>query len=112
MYIPHTFSVQAKLYTRSASPAVTYVLQAVTKLRSSLEQGQPYDGQQMFKTVYHRFRAQKKLQDCYKLLEEGACLQLQEGQLNCGVELAQMLVEVPYSSLLPGSTLSWWIAAE
>lgn len=69
------------------------VQKAVTKLRSSLEQGQPYDGQQMFKTVYHRFRAQKKLQDCYKLLEEGACLQLQEGQLNCGVELAQMLVE-------------------
>lgn len=48
----------------------------------------------MFKTIYHRFRAQKKLQDCYKLLEEGARLQLQEGQLNCGVELAQMLVEV------------------
>lgn len=48
----------------------------------------------MFKTIYHRFRAQKKLQDCYKLLEEGARLQLQEGQLNCGVELALMLVEV------------------
>ena len=48
----------------------------------------------MFKTIYHRFRAQKKLQDCYKLLEEGARLQLQEGQLNCGVELAQMLIEV------------------
>lgn len=48
----------------------------------------------MFKTIYHRFRAQKKLQDGYKLLEEGARLQLQEGQLNCGVELAQMLIEV------------------
>ena len=69
-------------------------LQAVAKLRSSLQQGQPYDGQQMFKTIYHRFRAQKKLQDCYNLLEEGARLQLQDGQLNCGVELAQMLVEV------------------
>lgn len=68
--------------------------QALTKLRTSLQEGQPYDGQQMFKTIYHRFRAQKKLQDCYKLLEEGARLQLQEGQLNCGVELAQMLVEV------------------
>jgi len=63
-------------------------------LRNGLQEGQPYDGQQMFKTIYHRFRAQKKLQDCYKLLEEGARLQLQEGQLNCGVELAQMLVEV------------------
>ena len=69
-------------------------LQAVAKLRSSLQQGQPYDGQQMFKTIYHRFRAQKRLQDCYNLLEEGARLQLQDGQLNCGVELAQMLVEV------------------
>ena len=68
--------------------------QALAKLRTNLEQGQPYDGQQMFKTIYHRFRAQKKLQDCYKLLEEGARLQLQQGQLNCGVELAQMLVEV------------------
>ena len=48
----------------------------------------------MFKTIYHRIRAQKKLQECYKMLEEGARLQLQEGQLNCGVELALMLVEV------------------
>ena len=48
----------------------------------------------MFKTIYHRLRAQKKLNDSYKLLEEGACLQLQEGQFTCGVELAQMLVEV------------------
>ena len=48
----------------------------------------------MFKTVYHRFRAQKKLPECYKMLEEGARLQLQQGQLNCGVELALMLVEV------------------
>lgn len=74
--------------------ACTLLSQALAKLRTNLEQGQPYDGQQMFKTIYHRFRAQKKLQDCYKLLEEGARLQLQEGQLNCGVELAQMLVEV------------------
>lgn len=71
-----------------------WLAQALAKLRINLEQGQPYDGQQMFKTIYHRFRAQKKLQDCYKLLEEGSRLQLQEGQLNCGVELAQMLIEV------------------
>lgn len=69
-------------------------VQALDKLRNNLEQGQPYDGQQMFKTIYHRLRAQKKLNDSYKLLEEGACLQLQEGQFTCGVELAQMLVEV------------------
>lgn len=83
-------SASAVRMAMSASPAVQ---KAIAKLRSSLQQGQPYDGQQMFKTIYHRFRAQKKLQDCYNLLEEGARLQLQDGQLNCGVELAQMLVE-------------------
>ena len=48
----------------------------------------------MFKTIYHRLRAQKKLNDSYKLLEEGACMQLREGHFTCGVELGQLLVEV------------------
>ena len=49
---------------------------------------------QAFKSVYYRYRAQKKLIDSYKLCEEGAKLQLQKGQLNCGVELALLLLEV------------------
>lgn len=93
-------SAFCKRSARAAAGSNLTSVQAVTKLRSSVEQGQPYDGQQMFKTIYHRFRAQKKLQDCYKLLEEGARLQLQEGQLNCGVELAEMLVEVPCCSVV------------
>ena len=49
---------------------------------------------QAFKSVFYRYRAQKKLIDSYKLCEEGAKLQLQKGQLNCGVELALLLLEV------------------
>eukprot|EP00891_Asterochloris_glomerata_P009823 jgi/Astpho2/9823/fgenesh1_pg.00149_%23_71_t len=65
----------------------------LNKLQRSLEAGSYYDAQQAFKSVYYRYRAQKKLIDSYKLCEEGAKLQLQKGQLNCGVELALLLLE-------------------
>jgi hypothetical protein len=39
------------------------------KLQRSLDAGQHYEAQQMLKTVYHRFRARKQLQEAYQLLQ-------------------------------------------
>lgn len=74
-------------------------LQVLDELQDRLQQGKPYEGQQKFKTVHRRFRSKRKLNDSYKLLEEGACMQLRDGQFTCGVELAQMLVQVQASLL-------------
>lgn len=71
----------------------TGVQKVLEKTKSSIESGAFYEAQQMFKTVYHRYRARKQYNDGYQLLKEGAILQLQNGQLTCGVELAVMLIE-------------------
>lgn len=78
----------------------------LAKLRKNIATGQYYEAQQMFKTVYHRHRARQQLAESYELAEEGAKLQLTQGQLNCGVELGLLLVEVqpapgPWSGALP-----------
>lgn len=50
------------------------------KLQLSLQAGQAYEGQQMIKTVYHRFRSRKKLVESYQVLEGAATQQLAAGQ--------------------------------
>lgn len=63
------------------------------KLQLSLQAGQAYEGQQMIKTVYHRFRSRKKLVESYQVLEGAATQQLAAGQVTCGVELGFLLLE-------------------
>ena len=47
------------------------------KLQRSLDAGQHYEAQQMLKTVYHRFRARKQLQEAYQLLQVlPSCVQI------------------------------------
>ena len=45
------------------------MLQALSRLQASLEAGQPYEGHELFKTVFHRFRARKLYQDSYGAAE-------------------------------------------
>eukprot|EP01024_Parvocaulis_polyphysoides_P051516 TRINITY_DN5075_c0_g1_i1.p1 TRINITY_DN5075_c0_g1~~TRINITY_DN5075_c0_g1_i1.p1 ORF type:complete len:324 (+),score=25.44 TRINITY_DN5075_c0_g1_i1:1-972(+) len=73
------------------------VQQQVDKLSKRVEEGQYYEAQQMFKTIHHRYKAKRKLQESYDILYEGAKLQLKHGQFTCGGELGSMLVEA-YSS--------------
>jgi len=47
----------------------------------------------MYKTVYHRYKSRKQLQDSYTVLRAGAVQQLSSHQVNCGMELANMLLE-------------------
>ncbi len=59
-----------------------------------IEDGSHYEAQQMLKTVYHRHKARKQIEEGHKVLAEGAAMQLGNGQVTCGVELGLMLVDV------------------
>eukprot|EP00803_Ostreobium_quekettii_P001917 evm.model.scf_2090.2 EVM.evm.TU.scf_2090.2 scf_2090:3159-6400(+) len=62
-------------------------------IKRVVDEGAHYEAQQMYKTVHHRYHTKGMLEDSYKILEEGAVLQLATGHLTCGVELGLMLIE-------------------
>eukprot|EP00270_Netrium_digitus_P021513 TRINITY_DN9222_c0_g1_i1.p1 TRINITY_DN9222_c0_g1~~TRINITY_DN9222_c0_g1_i1.p1 ORF type:complete len:320 (-),score=60.31 TRINITY_DN9222_c0_g1_i1:443-1402(-) len=73
--------------------ASTGTVKMLEKLEKSIVAGHYYEAQQMYKSVHARYMAQKKAADALELVQSGACLQLQHGQVNCGVELGVLLVE-------------------
>ena len=58
------------------------VEKSLEKFRKSLEKGSVYEAQQLNKTVYHRLRSRKLLDESRDLLEKAACLQLDHEQVN------------------------------
>ncbi len=44
------------------------------KLRTNIEAGSYYEAHEMFKTVYHRYRSRKQLEDSYRLAEVRVCI--------------------------------------
>ncbi|KAK9846633.1 hypothetical protein WJX81_007997 [Elliptochloris bilobata] len=71
------------------------------KMRANLDRGAFYEAQQMLKTVYFRYRSRRLYQESYDVLEDGACLQLRQGQVTCGVELGRLLVDAYASDAVP-----------
>ncbi|CAD7704208.1 unnamed protein product [Ostreobium quekettii] len=67
--------------------------QSLQGIKRVVDEGAHYEAQQMYKTVHHRYHTKGMLEDSYKILEEGAVLQLATGHLTCGVELGLMLIE-------------------
>lgn len=65
----------------------------LAKLAKSVQNGNYYEAQQMYKTVHARYMAAKKYEEALELLQSGACVQLKHGQVTCGVELGVLLVE-------------------
>lgn len=69
------------------------------KLRSNIEAGSYYEAHEMFKTVYHRYRSRRQLEESYKLAEvrrlagtHGVCAAEQRGEVggqgcSCGPRL-------------------------
>ena len=51
------------------------------KMRANLEKGAFYEAQQMLKTVYYRYRSRRLYQESYDVVEDGACLQMRQGQV-------------------------------
>jgi len=62
------------------------------KLEKSIQDGQYYEAQQMYKTLYFRYTSQKKYSDVISLLTNGAINQLTHHHWNEGTELALLLL--------------------
>lgn len=65
----------------------------MVKLENSVKRGDFYEAQQMYKSVSARYLAQSKFAEAMDLLQAGACIQLQHGQVACGGELGLLLVD-------------------
>jgi hypothetical protein len=63
------------------------------KLQQSIEQGDYYGAQQMYKTLHFRYSSKKQYEDLVKLLTQGSLMMLQHEQVNEGSELALLLVQ-------------------
>lgn len=68
-------------------------IKTLQKLEKSVEAGNYYEAQQMYKTVHARYVAAKSYAPAIDLLQSGASVQLRHGQVTCGVELGILLVE-------------------
>lgn len=69
------------------------VQKSLERINAQVAAGAFYEAQQMYKTVYHRYKSRKQLQDSYIVLTAGAVQQLASNQVNCGMELANMLLD-------------------
>lgn len=66
---------------------------ALTRLQASLDDSNPYEGHEMLKTSYYRARSKSKFGDSYDMCANGALLHFSQGDYQCGVELATMLLD-------------------
>jgi hypothetical protein len=48
---------------------MTAVSKAVERCLAQIAAGNSYEAQQMFKTVYHRYRTRKQVQEAYQVLQ-------------------------------------------
>lgn len=57
------------------------VARILSRIENATTTEAAYEAQQMLKTVYHRLRSRRKLQESYDLLQKGARLQLERDQV-------------------------------
>eukprot|EP00210_Caulerpa_lentillifera_P002958 g2825.t1 len=72
------------------NPGVERMLQ---RIRDTIESGSYYEAQQMYKTAYARYKAKNLKNESLHILKQGAKLQLEKRQINCGTELGNLLIE-------------------
>ncbi|KAH9325688.1 hypothetical protein KI387_005866, partial [Taxus chinensis] len=71
------------------------------KLEKSVQAGNYYEAQQMYKSLYARYMSVHKYQEALDLLQSGASIQLRHGQVTCGAELALLFVETLIKAKIP-----------
>lgn len=76
--------------TERGSRGVNRVL---AKLDSSIESGHYYEAHQMYRTLYFRYTAQKKYEECLTLLYEGALKLLDKQQQTSGADLSLLTLD-------------------
>lgn len=79
------------------------VQETIEKLERKVEAGEFYEAQQMYKTLSARYAAAQKYDEALAILQSGACLQLKQGEVTCGSELAVLFVETLVKGKIPFS---------
>lgn len=69
------------------------VQENIEKIKQVVEDGNYYGAQQMYKTFSARYISGDRYSDALDILQSGACLELENGQVTCGAELGLMFVE-------------------
>ncbi|KAA8539355.1 hypothetical protein F0562_026047 [Nyssa sinensis] len=65
----------------------------IEKLEKVINDGNYYGAQQMYKSISARYISAERYSEALDILQSGACIQLDHGQITCGSELAVLFVE-------------------
>ncbi|XAR56112.1 hypothetical protein NMG60_11036448 [Bertholletia excelsa] len=73
----------------------------IEKLAKVVEDGNYYGAQQMYKSISARYISAEKYSEALDIIQSGACIQLEHGQVTCGAELAVLFVETLVKGKFP-----------
>ncbi|KAJ6892354.1 Golgi to ER traffic protein 4 [Populus alba x Populus x berolinensis] len=73
----------------------------IKKLENVINEGNCYGAQQMYKSISARYVSAQRHSEALDILHSGACLQLKNGQVTCGSELAVIYVETLVKAKVP-----------
>ncbi|KAF5947987.1 hypothetical protein HYC85_013944 [Camellia sinensis] len=73
----------------------------IEKLQKVVNDGNYYGAQQMYKSVTARYILAERYSEALDILQSGACIQLEHGQVTCGAELAVLFVETLVKGKFP-----------
>ncbi|KAK4754574.1 hypothetical protein SAY87_002678 [Trapa incisa] len=65
----------------------------IEKLEKVVNEGNFYGAQQMYKSISARYISAERYSEALDIIESGACIQLTNGQITCGAELAVLFIE-------------------
>ncbi|XP_073042978.1 LOW QUALITY PROTEIN: protein GET4-like [Primulina eburnea] len=89
--------------SRERAKRITHapVQENIEKINQVVEDGNYYGAQQMNKTFSARYISADRYSDALDILQSGACLELENGQIYCGAELGLMFVETLVKGKIP-----------
>ncbi|PIN11085.1 hypothetical protein CDL12_16316 [Handroanthus impetiginosus] len=65
----------------------------IEKIKKVVDEGNYYGAQQMYKSFGARYISSDRYSEALDIFQSGACIQLENGQVTCGAELAVLFVE-------------------
>lgn len=87
------------------------VEKAISKFISTIDNGSAYEAQQFIKTVYHRLRSRKLLDESRNLLTEAVCIQFQHNEARLILPLQSSPSKYPHVSFHAGLFLIQGLSA-
>ncbi|GAB4852181.1 hypothetical protein Ancab_016372 [Ancistrocladus abbreviatus] len=88
---------------RSRRGALPPAQENIEKLEKAVKEHNYYGAQQMYKSISARYISAHRYSEALDILQSGACLQLEHGQVTCGAELAVLFVDALIKGKMPYS---------